>query len=54
MKKYICLVCGTEYKPSLGDPGADIPPNTDFQNLPEDWICPECGAGKSEFDVEAD
>ncbi|WP_084641188.1 rubredoxin [Pseudodesulfovibrio hydrargyri] len=53
MGTYICLVCGYEYQPPLGDPESDIPPNTDFQTLPGDWACPECGAEKSNFVAEA-
>ena len=49
MTKYICLVCGYEYLPQKGEAEEDIPPGTDFQNLPDDWHCPECGAGRDNF-----
>ncbi len=49
MKKYECTVCGYIYDPELGDPEADIPPGTPFEELPDDWVCPLCGVGKEEF-----
>lgn len=49
MAKYQCNVCGWVYDPEKGDPSQNIPPGTAFENLPEDWTCPECGAGKDEF-----
>jgi rubredoxin len=49
MKKYICEVCGYIYDPAKGDPSANIKPGTPFTSLPEDWVCPECGAGKDQF-----
>ena len=48
--KYICAVCGYEYDPTEGDPENDIPPGTAFEDLPEDWTCPVCGAEISEFE----
>jgi rubredoxin len=49
MDKYICGICGYEYDPAQGDPDGDIPAGTSFENLPDDWACPVCGAPKSEF-----
>jgi len=49
MNKYRCEVCGYIYDPEEGDPGADIPPGTPFDELPDDWVCPICGVGKEEF-----
>jgi rubredoxin len=49
MHKWECSVCGYIYNPEAGDAEADIPPGTDFKNLPEDWVCPVCGADKSMF-----
>ncbi len=49
MTKYECLVCGYVYDPEKGDPDANIEPGTAFDDLPDDWVCPECGAGKDEF-----
>lgn len=50
MQKYVCSVCGYVYDPEEGDPENDIEPGTRFEDLPEDWTCPLCGAGKDEFE----
>jgi hydroxylamine reductase len=50
MKKYRCLVCGYVYNPEKGDPDGGIAPGTAFEDLPDDWICPVCGAGKNLFE----
>ena len=50
MKKYECTVCGYIYDPQEGDKDGGIPPGTAFEKLPEDWVCPVCGAAKSEFE----
>jgi rubredoxin len=47
--KYICSVCGYEYDPEVGDPDNGIEPETPFEELPEDWVCPVCAAGKEDF-----
>ena len=49
MKKYRCEICGYVYDPAEGDPVADIPSGTAFDELPDDWVCPICGVGKDEF-----
>jgi rubredoxin len=49
MAKYECTICGYIYDPALGDPDGKIPPGTSFEKLPDDWVCPICGATKSEF-----
>ena len=49
MDLYECLVCGYIYNPEVGDPPGGIPPGVKFSHLPEDWVCPECGAGKDQF-----
>jgi rubredoxin len=49
MDKYQCNVCGYVYDPEIGDPTQNIPPGTSFEDLPDDWTCPECGASKDEF-----
>jgi len=51
MKKWRCVVCSYIYDPADGDPGNGVPPGTAFENLPEDWVCPLCGAGKDEFEA---
>jgi rubredoxin len=52
MKKYVCNMCGYIYDPAEGDPDSDIEPGTSFEDLPEDWVCPVCGAEKDEFEPE--
>jgi rubredoxin len=49
MKKYECVVCGYVYDPAEGDPDSGVAPGTDFEALPEDWACPDCGVGKDQF-----
>ena len=53
MDKYICTICDYVYEPELGDPENGVAPDTSFENLPEDWVCPVCGAGKEEFEVQS-
>jgi flavin reductase (DIM6/NTAB) family NADH-FMN oxidoreductase RutF/rubredoxin len=50
MAKYKCTVCGYIYDPQLGDPDGGIKPGTPFEQIPDDWVCPVCGATKSEFE----
>lgn len=47
--RYICCGCGYEYIPELGDPDNDIPPGTQFKDLPEGWRCPECSESTENF-----
>ncbi len=47
--KYECTVCGYIYDPKVGDPDSGIKPGTPFEDLPDDWVCPVCGAGKDQF-----
>ena len=48
---YVCSVCGWVYDPEIGDPEGGIEPGTAFEDLPDDWACPECGAGKADFEA---
>ena len=50
MDKYECIACGYIYDPEIGDPTAGIEPVTSFDDLPEDWVCPDCGVGKDQFE----
>jgi rubredoxin len=50
-KKYRCTICGYIYDPEKGDPDSDVPPGTLFENLPQDWVCPQCGATKDAFEA---
>jgi rubredoxin len=49
MDRYECQVCGYIYDPEVGDPVGGVPPEVAFEELPDDWICPQCGAGKDQF-----
>ncbi len=49
MDRYICNVCGYEYDPEKGDPESSVAPGTPFDKVPDSWVCPICGAPKSEF-----
>ena len=51
MKKYVCTVCWWIYDEAKGDPDNGIAPGTKFEDLPADYVCPVCGAGKDEFEV---
>lgn len=50
MDKYECVVCGYVYDPEVGDPDSGIGPGIPFEELPDDWVCPVCGAGKDQFE----
>ncbi len=50
MDSWVCTICNYVYDPSQGDPDAGVAPGTAFEDLPEDWVCPECGADKSVFE----
>ncbi|MBN1928806.1 MAG: rubredoxin [Chlorobiaceae bacterium] len=49
MEQWKCVICGYIYNPEKGDPESDIPAGTSFEDLPDNWMCPVCGAGKEEF-----
>ena len=49
MKKWQCFFCGFFYDEQLGLPAEGIPPGTPWEKVPEDWLCPECGATKHDF-----
>lgn len=52
MERYVCKLCGYVYDPKDGDPDSGIKPGTSFADLPADWVCPVCGAGKEDFEKE--
>ena len=54
MASYVCSVCGYTYDEAKGIPEAGIEPGTAWADLPEDWICPLCGAEKGEFDKQGE
>ena len=51
MKKYLCLICGLIYDESKGWPEDYIEPGTKWEDVPDTWMCPDCGATKSDFDM---
>lgn len=50
MDNYQCTVCGYVYEPQKGDPDAGIEPGTPFEDLPDGWVCPICGASRDQFE----
>lgn len=52
MEKYTCTLCGYVYDPAEGDPDNNVPVGTAWKDVPADWVCPLCGAGKDEFEAE--
>ncbi len=50
MDKYICNICGYIYDPENGDPDGGIAAGTKFEDIPDDWSCPVCGASKGDFE----
>lgn len=49
MDKYICDICGYIYDPEVGDPENGVSPETTFEDIPDDWVCPLCGVDKNDF-----
>lgn len=50
MQKYICTVCDYIYDPEIGDPDSGVAAGTAFEDIPEDWECPDCGTTKEDFE----
>ena len=50
--KYVCGMCGYIYDPAVGDADSGVAAGVEFENLPDEWVCPLCGADKSEFTPE--
>jgi rubredoxin len=48
--KYRCMLCSYVYDPAVGDPENGVEAGTSFKDLPEDWVCPDCGAPKDQFE----
>lgn len=53
-QKWICVACGEIYDPAEGDPEGGIAPGTAFEDIPDSWVCPVCGARKSDFEPYED
>ena len=54
MGKWTCNVCGWEYDEAKGDPDGGIAPGTPFEDIPDDWRCPDCGVTKDSFEFIED
>jgi rubredoxin len=52
MDKWVCVICGYVYDPAEGDPDNGIDPGTAWEDVPNDWLCPICGASKDDFEIE--
>lgn len=52
VKKYVCIICGWTYNEKEGDPDNGIEPGTRFEDLPDTFVCPECGVPKDEFEED--
>ena len=50
MKDYLCTIRGYIYEPKNGDPDGGIKPGTSFEEIPDDWECPDCGSPKEDFE----
>jgi len=50
VRKYRCIICGYIYDPAEGDPDSDVSVGTNFEDLPDNWVCPVCGAPKEDFE----
>jgi rubredoxin len=48
---WMCMMCGWIYDPQAGDPDSGIAPGTVFEDIPEGWECPSCGATKAGFEL---
>jgi rubredoxin len=51
MKKWQCVVCGLIYDEAEGWPDDNIEPGTKWEDVPDDWECPDCGVGKEDFEM---
>jgi rubredoxin len=50
-KCYACMICGWVYDEAQGDPEHGVPAGTRWADLPDNWVCPECGSCKEEFEL---
>lgn len=51
MKSYMCVICGFVYEEAKGHPESGLPPGTKWKDVPLNWHCPDCGAGKEDFEM---
>ena len=52
MDRYVCVICGYVYDPEQGDPDNGVAAGTKWEDVPDDWECPVCGASKDDFEKE--
>jgi rubredoxin len=52
-RRYVCMLCMYVFDESIGDPDSGIAPGTLWEDIPDDWCCPKCGAAKEYFELEA-
>ena len=52
MERYVCMICGYVYEEEQGDPVSGVAAGTKWDDVPDDWVCPVCGAGKDDFEKE--
>jgi rubredoxin len=50
-KAWMCIICGWVYEEEKGSPEDGLAPGTRWDDIPDDWVCPDCGAGKEDFDM---
>jgi rubredoxin---NAD+ reductase len=50
-RTYICLNCSSIYDEEAGDPDSGIAPGTRWEDIPDDWVCPQCGSEKRDFEL---
>jgi rubredoxin len=50
-RRWVCAVCDFMYDEAKGLPEHGIPPGTPFSEIPDDWVCPDCGVGKADFEL---
>ncbi len=51
MMQWMCMDCGYAYDPEKGDPMGGVPPGTAWEDVPDDWKCPDCGSPKADFEL---
>ena len=52
MNVYVCVVCGYVYDEAEGDPAHGIAPGTCWDDIPDTWVCPDCGVSKADFEMQ--
>ncbi len=50
-RSWMCIICGWIYEEANGSPEDGLPPGTRWSDVPEDWVCPDCGASKDDFEM---